>query len=80
MHHVADACRTTSPGYAHALEASYPVIWVEGVDGAVGDACGPYSAHGYLGREEGTVKAIADWIMQRRLVPKVDGTGQAASR
>jgi pimeloyl-ACP methyl ester carboxylesterase len=72
VHHTGDRCRTTAPGYAQALGARYPVVWVDGVDGREGDACGPYSAHGYLGREPATVRAISDWILSRKLVAKVD--------
>jgi pimeloyl-ACP methyl ester carboxylesterase len=73
VHHVADACKTTSPGYASALASKYPVIWVEGVAGDVGDPCGHHSAHGYLGREAATVRAIAEWILERKFAPKVAG-------
>jgi predicted alpha/beta-hydrolase family hydrolase len=71
VHHVADSCRTTAPAAAQALSERFPVIWVEGVEGSSGDACGPYSAHGYLGREAATVKAIADWIRDGRLAPRI---------
>jgi pimeloyl-ACP methyl ester carboxylesterase len=73
VHHVADACKTTSPGYASALASKYPVIWVEGVEGDLEEPCGHHSAHGYLGREAATVRAIAEWILQRKFVPKVAG-------
>jgi pimeloyl-ACP methyl ester carboxylesterase len=72
VHHTADRCRTTAPGYARALAGRYPVIWVDGVEGSEGDACGPHSAHGYLGREPATVRAISDWILSRKLVATVD--------
>lgn len=67
VHHLADGCRTTPPQAAHALSGNYPVVWVGGQQEAGGDACGPFSAHGYLGQEPATVHAIAEWIMQRRL-------------
>jgi pimeloyl-ACP methyl ester carboxylesterase len=72
VHHVSDSCKYTSPGHAKALSGKYPVIWVEGTEGAQGDSCGPFSAHGYLGREQATVRAIADWILYRKLTPKID--------
>jgi predicted alpha/beta-hydrolase family hydrolase len=75
VHHVADACRTTPPGSAQAMAGKYPVIWVEGgsLGGGGKEACGPYSAHGYLGREAETVRAIADWIRERKLVDRIGG-------
>jgi pimeloyl-ACP methyl ester carboxylesterase len=72
VHHNGDRCKTTAPGYAKALGARYAVIWVNGVEGSEGDACGPYSAHGYLGREPATVRAISDWILNRKVVASVD--------
>ncbi len=72
VHHVADGCRVTSPEFAKALVGKFPVIWVEGVVGRERDACGPFSAHGYLGREAGTIRAIADWILTRKITAKID--------
>lgn len=69
VHHVADACKTTSPQHARALSEKFPVIWIVGQQESGGDACGPFSAHGYLGHESATVHAIAEWIMQRKLPP-----------
>lgn len=67
VHHVADACKTTSPQYAHALSGKYPVVWIGSQHDAGGEACGPFSAHGYLGHEAATVHAISEWILHRRL-------------
>ena len=72
VHHVADGCKVTRPGFAKTLAGTYPVIWVDGVVGQEQDACGPFSAHGYLGREAGTVRAIADWIFTGKVTAKVD--------
>jgi pimeloyl-ACP methyl ester carboxylesterase len=69
VHHVADACKTTPPHYARTLSGKYPVVWVGGQQESGGDACGPFSAHGYLGHESATVHAIAEWILQRKLPP-----------
>jgi pimeloyl-ACP methyl ester carboxylesterase len=73
VHHVADACWVTAPKAAQAMASRYPVIWVEGgtLGGGGKEACGPWSAHGYFGRESETVRAIADWIRERKLVPRV---------
>jgi pimeloyl-ACP methyl ester carboxylesterase len=67
--HVADGCKTTPPQYARSLSGKYPVVWVGGQQESGGDACGPFSAHGYLGHESATVHAIAEWILQRELPP-----------
>jgi pimeloyl-ACP methyl ester carboxylesterase len=72
VHHVADGCKVTRPEFAKALVGKFPVIWVEGVVGTERDACGPFSAHGYLGREAGTVRAIADWILTGKVTAKID--------
>lgn len=64
-----DACKTTPPHDARNLSGNYPVVWVDGQQEAGGDACGPFSAHGYLGHEPATVHAIAEWILQRKLPP-----------
>jgi hypothetical protein len=69
VHHVADACKTTPPHSARSLSGNYPVVWVGGQQESGGDACGPFSAHGFLGQEPGTVHAIADWILHRKLPP-----------
>ncbi|MFS0757115.1 hypothetical protein ABC383_20775 [Noviherbaspirillum sp. 1P10PC] len=67
VHHVADGCKTTPPHTARSLSGSYPVVWVGGEQDSGGDACGPFSAHGYLGHEPAAVHAIAEWILQRKL-------------
>jgi hypothetical protein len=72
VHHAQDRCKVTAPGYARALGKRYSVIWVEGVDGIEGDACGPHSAHGYLGREPAAVRAISDWILSRKLAATIE--------
>jgi pimeloyl-ACP methyl ester carboxylesterase len=78
VHHVADGCKVTGPGYAKALPSKFSVMWVEGTEGVQQDACGPQSAHGYLGREPATVRAITDWVVQRKMTTKIDTTMPAA--
>jgi pimeloyl-ACP methyl ester carboxylesterase len=78
VHHVADGCKVTGPGYAKALPPKYLVLWVEGTEGAQQDACGPYSAHGFLGREPATVRAVTDWIIHGKMTAKIDTTMPAA--
>lgn len=67
VHHVADECKTTPPGAARTLAGNYPVLWVGRQQESGGDACGPFSAHGYMGHETATVHAIAEWVLQRKL-------------
>lgn len=79
VHHAQDRCKVTAPGFARALDNRYSVIWVEGVEGIEGDACGPHSAHGYLGREPATVRAISDWIQSRKLASRIETRDPPAS-
>lgn len=79
VHHAQDRCKVTAPGYARALGNRYSIIWVEGVEGIEGDACGPHSAHGYLGREPATVRAISDWIMSRKVAATIEMRDPPAS-
>lgn len=67
VHHVADACKTTPPHSARILSGKYPVVWVGGQQESGNDACGPFSAHGYLGHEPATVHAMAEWILGVRV-------------
>lgn len=64
VHHRRDACRTTPPEDAERLQDEYTVLMIDGGSGSGGngDECGPFSAHGYLGKESKTVAAISDWI------------------
>lgn len=62
VHHRDDRCRVTPPGGAEKMMDRFPVIFIEGGAGEQGESCGPFSAHGYLGREAETVAIISDWI------------------
>ncbi|GAB3256997.1 alpha/beta hydrolase [Chitinimonas naiadis] len=63
VHHVDDGC-AASPYYpAKKLAASYPLISVHGGKPATSGPCEPFAPHGYLGMEEATVDAIANWML-----------------
>ena len=68
VHHSDDECHVTT--YTDAQAAYRAIsksprkgfIAVSGGDTPRGRACGPWSAHGFLGVERETVAAIADWM------------------
>lgn len=62
VHHRRDACKVTPPEDAERLKSSYTVVMIDGGEAGNGNECGPFSAHGYLGKEEETVAVISDWI------------------
>lgn len=71
VHHRQDGCKSTRPAGAENMSKRYKVIFIEGgEDGA--DACGPFSHHGYLGREKEAVGIISDWILAPK--PHADGS------
>jgi pimeloyl-ACP methyl ester carboxylesterase len=67
--HNNDTCIVTPPADAQAIVkrlSNAPItkiISVEGGDPPRSDPCEALSAHGFLGREAETVKAIAEWIL-----------------
>lgn len=65
VHHAADGCWACPYAAARELGASYPLVTVKGGRAARTDDCGPLSAHGYYGKEEGTVSAIKGWMLGR---------------
>jgi len=70
VHHRQDSCKTTRPGDAESLSNRYKVVFVEGGEDGP-DSCGPFSHHGYLGREKEAVNVIADWMLASK--PHADG-------
>ena len=67
-HHTDDECWVTRYDDARAIFETIPAstrkgfITVSGGDTPRGRACGPWSAHGFLGAERETVGAIVDWM------------------
>lgn len=62
VHHVDDGCRFTPYHTARTLAGKYPLISVRGGREPRSEPCEAFSQHGYYGREEETVNAIADWM------------------
>lgn len=63
VHHRDDECRVTPYSGARMLAQRYPLVTVLGGDPPRSDPCQALSAHGFLGREEKTVAAIALWML-----------------
>ncbi|HEX7635755.1 MAG TPA: alpha/beta fold hydrolase [Noviherbaspirillum sp.] len=66
VHHRRDACKVTPPSGAESMSGRFTVAFVDGGAGKEGGGCGPFSAHGYLGREKETVDTISNWIFSRK--------------
>ncbi len=64
VHHRNDPCRWTSYSRArdYAKDTNSALVTVTGVKNSRGDACQPFSEHGFVGMEDKTVKAIVGWI------------------
>jgi hypothetical protein len=68
VHNTDDGCPASPYGGAIAASKAYgyPLISVHGGPSATGRAaCGPFSPHGYLSKEEATISAIGNWIFKR---------------
>lgn len=63
VHHVDDACRFTPYYTARSLSEKYPLISVRGGKEPRSGPCDPFHAHGYYGKEEETINAIANWML-----------------
>jgi hypothetical protein len=61
-HHREDACPACPYFMAVRLAKSFPLISVRGGEPPQSGPCEPLSAHGFLGREGETVRAIAGWM------------------
>lgn len=72
VHHEEDGCRVCPYARALALARAYPLVTVRGGRPAESDPCQARSAHGYLGREAGTVRAIRAWMLGERPPPVVE--------
>src|SRR5690606_13657926 len=64
VHHADDPCRFTA--YRHVRHyvrrSGAPLVTVRGGGPEKGDACQAYTAHGFVGAEIPTVKAMHSWI------------------
>lgn len=65
VHHVADPCPWTPYWQArrHAEKTRSPLITVNSNIQGRGEPCKAFSAHGYVGVEAETVRAMRDWII-----------------
>lgn len=64
VHHRNDPCRFTSYSRAKdfAEETRSPLLTVSGAKGSRGEACKPYTEHGFVGMEQPAIQAINEWI------------------
>jgi pimeloyl-ACP methyl ester carboxylesterase len=69
IHHRHDACTVTPPAAAEQISTRFPVIFLEGGDEPRGEACGPFSPHGFLGCEREAVMAISAWMRMQSANP-----------
>lgn len=65
VHHVEDDCDVTPYSGAKRLADRYPLVSVSGGPPPQSKPCEAMSAHGFLGREAGTVDAIARWMLKQ---------------
>ena len=64
VHHEDDPCRFTSyrDAKAFAERSGKPLVTVRGGGPGRGDACQAFTAHGFVGVEPETVKAMRSWV------------------
>lgn len=67
VHHRDDPCDVTKYSSIQASRKDLPLITVEGSRNPRGDDCGPFTAHGFVGRERAVMHAIGDWIIRRKV-------------
>ena len=72
VHHREDPCGVTRHSSVAARRRGIPLITVEGAINPRGDACAAFTAHGFVGREQQVMRAIHDWIIERRIAAVVD--------
>ena len=65
VHHTDDGCNLTPYSSARRLSDPFPLISVSGGIPPQSQPCEAMSAHGYIGKEAETVKAIAQWILKQ---------------
>ncbi|HTH94398.1 MAG TPA: hypothetical protein VL550_04130 [Rhodocyclaceae bacterium] len=62
VHNCKDSCKFTPPYDAERLQDRFTVVFMDADAVGGGDSCGPFSAHGYLGKEKETIGVISDWV------------------
>jgi pimeloyl-ACP methyl ester carboxylesterase len=64
VHHADDPCQYTAYGYAQkfAQRSGAPLVTVRGGGPGRGNPCEAFSAHGFVGVELPTVRAMREWV------------------
>ena len=65
VHHTGDGCAYTPYAAAKRLSERYPLVTVSGGLPPQSKPCEAMSEHGFLGREAGTIEAIANWMLKQ---------------
>ena len=65
VHHVSDQCGVTPYADAARLVDKYPLISVVGGRPPESGPCDALSAHGFLGKESGTIELIVNWMLKK---------------
>ena len=71
IHHQDDPCVATRYASVAARRGRVPLITVQGAVEPRGDPCQARSQHGFAGREQVTMRALHDWVTERRLPERV---------
>ncbi len=72
VHHRDDGCPATPYREAARLAEGFDLVSVRGGELAKSGPCEPFAAHGYLGREEPTVEAIAAWMLAKPFAKEIE--------
>jgi pimeloyl-ACP methyl ester carboxylesterase len=67
VHHREDPCPLSRYDAIAARAGDLPLIGVTGSDGVRGAACEAFTQDGFVGRERGVMRSIADWILRRHV-------------
>lgn len=72
VHHREDGCQITPFAAARKQSGRYPLISVSGGEPPQSGPCEALSAHGYLGREQPTVQAIVNWMLNKPFAKEIN--------
>jgi pimeloyl-ACP methyl ester carboxylesterase len=75
VHHRDDPCPVTRYRSIVARKGNAPLITVRGTQGARGEPCEAFSAHGIVGRERAVMLAIAQWMESRKVEETIGAEG-----
>lgn len=71
VHHIGDPCPVTPYREIKSSIGGLPLMSVRGASDTSGPACQAFSEHGFRGREEAVMRAIAAWITHGTVTPLV---------